>query len=288
MQPTGGAGTPDLAGALAFTGGEHFNVMAVPYTDAAILGVLEQDLADRAGPTRMQGSVAFTATPLGWGEALAFGDGRNSEYVSAMSCFGSPSTPWEWAAALAAAVSESASVHPAQPFQTLALRGISAPAEADRYGMTENNGLLYDGIATHTVDSGGVVRIQRTITMHQTDATGSQTVALLDVNTLLTLERLRFDLRNRFAQKYPRAMLGDDRVRSAPGQIVMTPSTARAEVIGLFNEWIGKGFVESPDQFEQDLQVERNTEDPNRLDIILRPNLMNQLRVFGAKIQFKL
>ncbi len=288
VQPTGGSGEPDLASALANTGGDHFNVMAVPYTDTNLLDVLEQDLEDRAGPTKMQGAVAFTATPLGWGAALAFGDGRNSQHVSVMSCFGSPSTPWEWAAAIAATVSESASVHPAQPFQTLPLYGVTAPGEGDRYGMTENNGLLYDGISSHTVDDGGVVRIQRMITMNQTDATGGPTVALLDVNTPLTLERLRFDLRNRFASKYPRAMLGDDGVRSAPGQIVVTPSVARAEVIGLFNEWMGKGFVEAPDQFEQDLQVERNVEDPNRLDILLRPNLMNQLRVFGAKIQFKL
>lgn len=283
-----GAGEPDLAAAFAATGGEHFNVMAVPYTDTALMTVLHAELADRAGPLRQIGAQAFTATKLGWAAALAFGDARNSQYITTMYAHGSPSAPWEWAAAATAQVSDSASEHPARPFQTLPLWGVVAPKEADRLSLLENNGLLFDGISTHSVAPGGLVSIQRLITMYQEDSSGGPDVSLLDVNTLLTIDRLRFELRQRFTQRYPRAMLGDDGVASSPSLAVVTPSVARAEVISLFEEWQARGLVEGAAQFERDLIVERSETDPNRMNIRLRPDVMNQLRVVGAQVAFVL
>ena len=283
-----GSGTPDIATALANTGGDHFNLLAVPYTDTAVLDTLETDLADRNSATRGIRGQAITATTEAFGAALSFGDGRNSEFVTCMNAHGSPTPPWEWAAAILGRVAEAAQIHPARPFQTLLLAGVSAPKGGDRYDLAENNALLHDGIATHMVDAGGRVLIQRLITMYQEDSTGGADVALLDLNTPLTLERLRSDVRRLFAQKYPRSMLADDGVPTAPGQQVVTPRVARAELIGLFTTWLEKGYVEAPEQFEDDLVVERNLDDPNRLDMRLRPNLMNQMRVFGAQVAFQL
>ncbi|MEZ6004719.1 MAG: phage tail sheath subtilisin-like domain-containing protein [Planctomycetota bacterium] len=287
VQPTGGSGTPDLAAALANTGGDHFNLMVAPYTDAALLADLETDLAERAGPTLMVGSIAFTATAEAHGAALAFGDSRNTQYVSCMATYGSPTPTWEWAAAVAAQVSESASNDPARPFQTLPLLGVMAPSAGARFTLAEQNALLYDGIATHSVTSGGQVQIQRLITMYQEDATGSPDIALLDVNSPLCVERIRYDLRTTIARKYPRAKLGDDGAPAA-GQILVTPKVIRAEILALFEVWRRAGLVEAPEQFERDLIVERNESDPNRIDIRLRPNLVNQLRVFGAQLAFTL
>ena len=47
-------------------------------------------------------------------------------------------------------------------------------------------------------------------------------------------------------------------------------------------------LVEGIDQFKNDLVVERNAQDVNRLDFLLGPDLINQLRVIGAQIQFLL
>ena len=43
---------------------------------------------------------------------------------------------------------------------------------------------------------------------------------------------------------------------------------------------------ENLDQFERDILVERNATDPNRLDIQLSHDLVNQARLFGAKLSF--
>ena len=49
-----------------------------------------------------------------------------------------------------------------------------------------------------------------------------------------------------------------------------------------------EALVEGFDQFKNDLIVERNSDNPNRVDILLPPDLVNQLRIVGTKIQFLL
>jgi phage tail sheath gpL-like len=48
------------------------------------------------------------------------------------------------------------------------------------------------------------------------------------------------------------------------------------------------GLVENIEQFKTDLIVERNVQDPNRLDFLLPPDLVNQFIVGAAQIQFRL
>ena len=85
-----------------------------------------------------------------------------------------------------------------------------------------------------------------------------------------------------------RYKLANDGTRVGPGQRVVTPSTARAEAIGLFRQWERIGLVENADAFKEGLVVERNGGDPNRLDFLIPPDLVNQLRVLAASISFTL
>ena len=56
--------------------------------------------------------------------------------------------------------------------------------------------------------------------------------------------------------------------------------------MALFGTWEEKGLVEGIDRFKADLVVERNASDPNRLDFLLTPDLINQFIVGAAKIAF--
>ncbi|XFB08767.1 hypothetical protein AAGT13_20535, partial [Azotobacter salinestris] len=47
-------------------------------------------------------------------------------------------------------------------------------------------------------------------------------------------------------------------------------------------------LVENIDDFKANLVAERNASDPNRLDLLLPPDLVNQLRIIANKIQFRL
>ena len=68
----------------------------------------------------------------------------------------------------------------------------------------------------------------------------------------------------------------------------MTPSLGKAEAILIFRGWQSLGLVENLEQFKNDLTCVRSTVDPNRLDWVLPPDLINRLRVGAADLQFLL
>jgi len=283
-----GATNPDIAGVWATVGDEHYSVITMPYTDAANLTALETELTDRWGPMRMIEGMAFAAARGTHAELGTLGDSRNSPHLSIMNAAGSPTPSYEWAAAVAGKVAYYGNIDPARPFQTLELTSVMAPWQEDRFTMQENNLLLFDGISTHLVDAGGVVRIQRLITTYTVNAQGAEDISYLDVNTPLTLGYLRYDFRNYILRKYPRHKLANDGTRYGVGQAIITPKVGKAEAIARFRVWETQGLVENIDQFKADLICERNAADPNRLDWMLPPDLVNQFRVGGVQIGFLL
>lgn len=283
-----GAANPDITDVWPVIGDEHYNVITMPYTDAANLTALETELADRWGPLRMIEGMAFSAATGTHSELGTLGDSRNSPHLSIMNAAGSPTPPYEWAGAVAGVASYHGNIDPARPFQTLTLKGVMAPKQENRFTLQENNLLLYDGIATHMVDAGGVVHVQRLITTYKQNAQGAEDISYLDVNTPMTLAYLRYDFRNYILRKYPRHKLANDGTRYGVGQAVITPKVGKAEAIARFRIWEELGLVENIDQFKNDMICERNAGDPNRLDWMLPPDLVNQFRVGGVQIGFLL
>lgn len=285
---SGGTLNPVLTTAIANMGDEQYHIIALGYKDAVSLTALEAELSDRWGPLRQIEGMAFAGANVDHSTLLTLGDSRNSPHVSISSCYKMPTMPWEYAAGVAGVVAVQGQIDPARPLQTLEVDGILPPAVTERFTWSERNLLLYDGIATNYVDSGGLVRIERMITTYQENPLAAPDPSYLDVETLLTLSYLRFDFRSYFLTKYPRHKLANDGTRFGAGQAVMTPKLGKAEAIAKFREWEELGLVEGFDQFKADLIVERNLTDVNRLDFMLPPDLINQLRVTGVQIGFLL
>ncbi|WP_439471342.1 phage tail sheath subtilisin-like domain-containing protein [Brevundimonas sp.] len=283
-----GAANPDVAAAFAAIGDSWFNHFVIPWTDAANLAVVEAELADRWGPLRMIEGLAHTAAAGSFATLTTLGSGRNSPHVTIGGLKGSPTRPEVIAAASAGVISYYGAIDPARPFQTLILPDVLAPAAADRFSRQERDLLLRDGISTFTVAADGSVMLERPITTYQTNGFGLPDGAYLDVNTPLTLGYLRWSARARISTKYGRHKLGDDGVPYGPGQAVVTPKTIRAELVSLYGDWITLGLVEDMEAFKADLIVERDPNDPNRLNALIPPRLINQLRVFAGKVQFRL
>jgi len=284
---TGGTGDPAVTEFWPILGDEHYNVIAFPWLDSTNLSALDTELEDRAGPLRMIEAIAVTAKNDTHANLITFGDGRNSGYVTTVGIKGSPTPQYERAAAVAGIIALHGNIDPARPFQTLEVRGVIAPKVTDRFTRAERNLLLWDGIATTFVDAAGVERIERLVTNYQENAYGAADTALLDVNTVLTLGYLRYDFRASFTNAYPRHKLANDGVRVGPGQAIVTPNTAKAWCLTKFRQWEQLGLVEDFDAFKKNLVVERNISDPNRLDFMLPPDLINQLRVAAVQIGFR-
>ncbi|EKQ3842920.1 phage tail sheath subtilisin-like domain-containing protein, partial [Escherichia coli] len=172
-----------------------------------------------------------------------------------------------WAASYGATAAYHLAIDPARPLQTLVLTGILPPARNVRWDMPERNLLLHDGIATHMVDAGDNVCIEREITMYRVNQYGDADVSYLDVQSPATLGRIRYIIKNRFTNRYPRHKLADDDVLDSldAGQPVMTPKLCTAELLDICQtELIPAGLVENFSDYKDTLQVTRDSSDKNR------------------------
>lgn len=283
-----GTTAPSLTSLISAMGDTQFHILAHPYTDSTSLTAIENELSSRFGSMRMIDGVAFTAKQDTHANLGTLGDARNSPHSVIIAAAYSPTQPCEIAAHGAGTAAKYGNADPARPFQTLPLPYVKSPAEADLFTIEERNLLLYDGIATTKVAAGGVVQIERLVTTYKTNAAGAADTSYRDVTTMLTLMYLRYSFRNRIQSRYPRHKLANDGTRFGAGQAVITPLIGKAEAVLWFKEMEELGLVEGLDQFKRDLVVERNQSDPNRLDFLLPPNLINQLVVSAVQVQFRL
>lgn len=284
---SGGTTNPDIQDAIDVIGDDQYLLWVTPYSDAANLLAIETELADRFGPIKQNDGYHLTGARDNFANLVTLGNTRNSQFTTIKRCSG-PTSPYEQMACVAGVIAAAAKIDPARPFQTLSLPGVLAEDESEKLTLEERDILLNNGIATDKVDAGGTVRIERVITTYKKNPAGANDVSYLDLNTLLTLSYLRYDFRNFWLNKYPRHKLANDGTQFGAGQAVMTPKVAKAEAINRFRLWETLGLVENIDQFKEELIVERNLQDVNRLDFLLPPDLINQLRVVGVKIGFVL
>lgn len=284
----GVAGTtnPTITTALDVVAETWFTDFVTPWTDATNIAALEARLATNFGPTVMRDGHGWTGLSGAHGTLTTYGAARNSPQVSVLGVRGSPTSPWEWAAGLAAVCIPALALDPARPVQTLQIPGVLAPPLASRFTFTERDLLLRDGISTFRTNDAGQCFVERVITTYQTAPGGAEDISYLDVETLKTLAYLRYDLRTMISLRFPRHKLADDGTAFARGQNVVTPGTLRAEIIARFKQWEASGLVEGVDQFKQDIIVVRSGSDPNRVDALLPPDLVNQFRVLAAQIEF--
>ncbi len=283
---SGGTGNPDVATAIAAIGAEQYHTIVMPWTDSANLVKLETELTSRFGPLVQKEGQAFSAASGTHATIDTLVAARNHPNLSIMGSGKSPNPPWEWAAVLGAV--DAFEPDPARPRQTLVLTGMMPPAEADRFTQSERNIHLTDGAATFIVDAGGRCLIERLTTTYKTNALGVPDISYLDIETMRTIAYLRYSVRSLIGLKFPRHKLANDGTRFGAGQAIVTPNIIRAELLALFRDWEQAGLAENFEQFKRDLIVERNGSDPNRIDAIIPPDCVNQLRVFAGQIQFRL
>jgi phage tail sheath gpL-like len=286
-----GSGAPDFAGAFANLADAEFDFVCCPYTDATALTAMKNSWDDVTGRWSWQRQLyghVFSAKRGSVAQLQTFGVANNNQHATFIGIYASPSPVWEWAAAWCAQAAVSLRNDPARPLQTLPLVGILAAPLANRFLTSEKQTLLFSGVATHYVGTDGVVRIERSITSYQFNVWNQPDPSYLDVETLYTLAYVLRFLRNAITTKFGRSKLANDGTRFGLGQAIVTPKVVRAELIAQYSALEAAGVVENIDAFKANLVVERNAGDPNRLDILYTPDLVNQLRIFAVLAQFRL
>jgi phage tail sheath gpL-like len=282
----GGTTNPDIATAIAAMGAEWWNWMVMPYTDTANLVLLETDLNARWGPMQQKGCRAFASfrgTPTA---SMTFGNGRNSPHVSCMGSGLAPEPPYIWAAVDAMAATEQLAIDPARPLNTVELTGLKPPAKSAQWTDTERNLALFDGLSTYKVTADGRCLIEKQITMYQVNTANIEDTSYLAIHTPETLERMRFELRARISQKFPRHKLAATAEDFGAGQPIMNDAVMRAELADMYLSWIAKGWCQDFDGWYESLVIEIDTAN-SRVSIQDSPRLMGQAEVFAQQIQFR-
>lgn len=279
-----GAGVPDLAAVVAALEEVKYDTIVSGWNDDASLDALEAEVERRwTADVALDGHV-FCALRGDVAAMSTFGSARNSPASTVMGAGTSPTPSWIWAAQVAAR--DAGVADPGVPRFGLTLPDVLPPPVDARIDHAERNVLLFDGISTHRVDSGGRVIIDRLITTFQSNALGEPDTTWLAVTTRRTASFLRSSWVALIAAKYSGYKLADDGTQFAPGVKVITPSVLEGEALAWFRAREREGHVEGFEAFRTALVSERNAGDPTRLDTLLAPNLVNELVTIATKFAF--
>lgn len=288
---SGGTTDPTLTTALAALGDDEYDFIIMPYTDSTSLDALKTLMNDTTGRWAYNKQIyghVYTAKADTFANLVVLGVARNDQHATIAGYETAvPNTPWDYAAAYGARNAAFIAVDPARPTQTGELIGILTAPAGSRFISTERQTLLSSGIATSYV-GGSAVRVERAITTYQKNSFSIADPSYLDSETLHTLAYIIRRLRSIITSKYPRHKLADDGTRFGAGQAIVTPSVIRGELLAEYANLEESGICENATAFSANLIVERNANDPNRLDVLLPPDLVNQLRVFAVLAQFRL
>lgn len=293
----GGAGVPDLTTTLTVIGDSPYKFVAFPWTDtAALAGIaLEYGFSDagRWGWLRQSYGQAFTAKRDSYSNLAAWGPTYNHPVVHAWAVeLKSPSPVWEWTAAITAQAARGFTNDPARPLQTLEITGVMPAPKDSRFSKTELNGLAKLGLAIQGTDidgaNTGVPIILREQSMYQKNTAGQADNAFELATTLATLDEVFTRLRAIQSNRFPRHKLANNDTRIGPGQAVVTPNIMKGELLSEYRRMEFIGLVENFRAFKDNLIVVRSAVDPNTLECLYPPDLINQLRRFNVRAAFRL
>ncbi|EPG9560475.1 phage tail sheath subtilisin-like domain-containing protein, partial [Morganella morganii] len=265
---SGGNGAPDLLNGLANLKDRSFDFIVNPYTDTASLDVVKTFLADRWAWDKQLYGHSYGVITGTYGQLADLGEKRNDQHASLLGVNGSPSPDYQWSAAYTGAIAQSLRNDPGRPLQTLVISGVLPPDDTKILELTERNNLLHSGISTFTVDDDGTVRVENIITTYQKNAYGDNDDSYLQVETLYLLMFVSRYLRTQVTSKFGRMKLAEDGTRFAPGSAIVTPNIIRAELIAQYGFLEFNGHVQDAKGFAAGLKVERNSQNPNRVDAL--------------------
>jgi phage tail sheath gpL-like len=288
---SGGATDPTISSKLSLLGDQDFMYYGHVYSDTSSIAAFTEFMNDETGrwsPLKAMYGHVWSAKAETSSALVTLGNAINDQHHSLFGYeTGVPNSVTDVVGAILGQVSNSLSIDPARTLQTLPLNGIIAPREADRFTATTRNTLLWNGIATlrHNVNA---VQIERSITTYQKNDYDQQDPSYLDVETMTTLAYLQKSITYNFTQKFPRMKLANDGTKFGFGQSIVTPKDIFAELVSMYDAWERDGIVQEMKKFKEKSFVELDGNDPNKVNVLFAPYLVNNLRVIAVKTEFRL
>lgn len=274
-----GATNPLIQDALTVAFAEKYDIIVTPYNNQTDIATLKTHLDSVSGPLEqrpgigvyaMNGAIADSTTL-----SALVNNGRTLCPLLRYTNTQRKSMPYEIAAAMGSVIAFEED--PARPLNTLELPDIAVPDISERLSRVEQESLLYNGVAPLEIGPGEVVQIVRAITTYTKDAQGIEDPALLDITTIRTLDYVRKAVRDRIALRFPREKLSSK-----------TADRVKAEIYDVLLKLEELEIVEKVEDNYDGLIVERNLQDPNRLDAMIPTDVVNGLHIFAGRIDLLL
>ena len=250
-----GVTDPALATTLAavFTAGH--TIIASAFSDTANLQALRDHLDSVSGPMEQRGAIATAGHVGTLAQSTTLAASVNSGRVTEALVPSTLSQSFEVAAAYAAMVASEED--PARPLNTLEIKRIGVIPLANPF----------------EVGPGNRVQAVRAISTYTLDANGIPDISMLDITTIRTLDYVRKAMRERISLRFPRDKLSS-----------RTPGKVRSEILDVLYKMEELEIVENVDQWKDGVIVERDSQDPNRLNAKIPTDVVNGLHVFGGRI----
>ena len=250
---SGGATNPILTTLLANLGVQTFDFIAFPYTDATSLTAIEGFLNDSAGrwsAIEMLYGHAFTADRGTVSARGTFGNGRNSQHVTCLGFYDSPTPAWLEAADWTGAHAIRLRVNPAGGLSGQALN-LLAPPVASQDNPGNRNVLLYDGISTFNVSPANVCSIDRSITMYQTNPSGQIDNSYLSTNLLFQAAYSSRYIQSQLSSQFIAAgkILVANGTPIPMGAPATTPNLIFQSVVAMYSYLSSIFIVQNPQKF---------------------------------------
>jgi phage tail sheath gpL-like len=284
-----GTTNPVLTAGLANCGEMPFDFIANPYTDAVSLTALENFLSDQSGrwsAIEMLYGHVFTAYRGTVAARSSFGNGRNSQHVSCLGFYDSPTPAWLEAADFAGAHAARIRVNPAMGVTDQALN-LLAPPVASRDTPASRNVLLYDGVSTFFVDAAGQSRIDRSITMWQTNPSGQIDDSYLQTNLMFQAAYSARYIKSQLTSMYIAAgkILVEDGTPIPPGAPATTPSTIFQSTVAIYAYLASVFVVQDVATFAKNGYARKGQK--GQVLLYLPINFSDQLVQIACLVQFR-
>lgn len=286
-----GAGNPDCSAAVANLAEEPFEWVAFPYLDSNNLTAISNEYNDTSGRwsgmRQLYGHI-FSTMDATTANRIALGQSLNSQHLSIPTLYKSPTPAYLIAAAVAGKAQLHLSDAPelSRPLQTIKLECVMPPEIADVDDKTTRQVLYYNGLGGFAVSRDGSVMIDRLLTTYHTNAWGADDNSYLDVQILAQLMYMIRYINAKKTQVFPRHSLKNDGEYLPPGSYTATPAIVKP-YLAAWGEELGRlNVIEDVERFISLISIGRNPNDPNALDMIIRPDLVNQYRIGKILVQF--
>lgn len=270
-----GATDPTLSTALAVIFAAGHNIICTPYNDSTNLTALRTHLDNVSGSLEQRGAIGVYGHTGTLSQATTLAAGVNSGRITGILVPNAYELSYEVAASYAALIA--GEEDPARPLNTLHLKAILANPLANRLGRVEQENALYNGVTPTEVGPGDKVQIVRAITTYTLNATGTPDISLLDLTTIRTLDYTRKAINERLSLRFPRDKLSGRTARKV-----------RDEVMDVLYKLEELEILEAVEANKNGVIVERDSQDPNRLNIRIPADVVNGLHVIASRIDLLL